>query len=211
MIEPEDEFISTNCDGPPPIPYPFNDVPYESYAYEDIRLLAEVEITTGIGPYIFGPFKYVSREQMGAFLARLWRLLDAGETELPDPLPHPFTDVPEDSYAHEDIALLAHLEITTGSTPTTFEPTLTVTREQMAAFLARLWRLLDAGEAELPDPLPHPFTDVPEDSYAHEDIALLAHLEITTGSTPTTFEPTLTVTREQMAAFLARLYRWFAS
>ena len=54
----------------------------------------------------------------------------------------PFEDIPENSYAYDDIALIATLGITTGTTPTTYDPDLPVTREQMAAFLARLYRLL---------------------------------------------------------------------
>nr|NIR36948.1 S-layer homology domain-containing protein [Actinomycetota bacterium]NIS35415.1 S-layer homology domain-containing protein [Actinomycetota bacterium]NIT95634.1 S-layer homology domain-containing protein [Actinomycetota bacterium]NIU19327.1 S-layer homology domain-containing protein [Actinomycetota bacterium]NIU66485.1 S-layer homology domain-containing protein [Actinomycetota bacterium] len=73
------------------------------------------------------------------------------------------------------------------------------------AFLARLWRLI---HPEWPEPDgPHPFVDVDPDSYAHADIALLADLAITTGTGPDTYSPADPVTREQMAAFLARLLR----
>ena len=206
VIEPRDRFVSKNCDGPTPESYPFADVAPASFAYDDIALLAALGLTTGTSPTTFDPHLDVTREQMAAFLARLWLLVDAGATELAEPLPQPFTDVEPDSFAHDDIALLAHLEITTGTSPTTFDPHLDVTREQMAAFLARLWLLVDAGATELAEPLPQPFTDVEPDSFAHDDIALLAHLEITTGTTSTTYDPDDTVTREQMAAFLARLW-----
>jgi hypothetical protein len=207
VIAPDQAFTSTNCDGPPLDPYPFSDVPTASFAYDDIAQLAEIGMTTGTSPDTFEPRADVTREQMAAFLARLWMLVDAGASNLPDSLDQPFEDVDTGSFAYDAIALLSHLEITTGTSPTTFEPLLAVTREQMAAFLSRLWTLLDGGTTEIPDELPQPFEDVESPSFAHDHIALLAHLEITTGTSPTTYDPLGVVSREQMAAFLARLYR----
>jgi hypothetical protein len=206
-INPGDAFVSTNCNGPTPRPFPFSDVPTVSFAHDDIALLADLGITTGTTPTTFEPGAEVTRDQMAAFLARLWTLLDDGATELPVPLDQPFSDVPADSFAYDAVALLAHLDITTGTTPTTFDPGDTVTREQMAAFLVRLWTLLDGGATVRPVPLMQPFGDVDELSFAYEDIAMLAYLELSTGTTPNTFDPSGNVTREQMAAFLARLIR----
>ena len=76
----------------------------------------------------------------------------------------------------------------------------------MASFLARLWRSLhpsfDESVVET-----HPFVDVDEGSFAYDDISLIFHLGITTGTSETTYAPGENVTREQMAAFLARLIR----
>jgi hypothetical protein len=95
------------------------------------------------------------------------------------------------------------LGITTGTSPVTYDPGGLVTREQMAAFLARLWRVLGgvcpAGAA--------PFGDVSTTSFALADIACIYGLGITTGTSPVTYDPGGLVTREQMAAFLARTYR----
>ena len=76
------------------------------------------------------------REQMAAFLGRIWRAL--GNTCPTTPF-HGFTDVPATSFANADITCLKALGITTGTGDgTTFSPFEAVTREQMAAFLARL-------------------------------------------------------------------------
>ena len=202
---PSPSFVSTNCVDD----YPFHDVSPSSFAYDDIRLLGELGITYGTSPTTFSPDLDVTREQMAAFIARLWTLLDDGATELPEELPMPFDDVDESSFAHDDIALLAHLEITTGSGDGTYAPDDKVTREQMGAFLARLWGLLDDGATELPDELDDPFDDVADESYAHHDILLLAHLLVTTGVGDGVYDPAGFVDREQMAAFLARLHRLF--
>ena len=54
----------------------------------------------------------------------------------------PFTDVPGDHWARWGINCFYGLELTTGTTATTFEPDQPVTRAQMAVFLARLWQTL---------------------------------------------------------------------
>ena len=114
-----------------------------------------------------------------------------------------FRDVASDSFAHYDIHLLHALAITHGTSATTYSPADFITREQMAAFLGRVWRGLHDDRE--PQDTAMPFDDVDPDSYAFADIALIASLDITTGTTPTTYSPTDFVTREQMAAFLARL------
>ena len=113
----------------------------------------------------------------------------------------PFADVAATSFAAGDIACIFDLGVTTGTSATTYGPAGSVTREQMAAFLARLWRAL--GNPCSDDPTP--FTDVA----AIADIACIFHLGITTGTSPTTYAPGATVTREQMAAFLERF--WLAA
>lgn len=55
-----------------------------------------------------------------------------------------FTDIEHlDDEQQADIALLARLAITRGTSDTTFSPDEPVTRAQMASFLARLARHLD--------------------------------------------------------------------
>ena len=52
----------------------------------------------------------------------------------------PFTDIDADSFAKDDVPCIFGLEITTGTSATTYSPDDFVTREQIAAFLARVWR-----------------------------------------------------------------------
>jgi Tol biopolymer transport system component len=177
----------------------FTDVSATSFAAADIACIFGLGITTGTSATTYTPAGNVTREQMAAFLARLWRSLGntcpSGSTG--------FTDVPTSSFAAADIACIFGLGITTGTTPTTYTPTGNVTREQMAAFIARLWRSL----GNTCPTGPTGFTDIPTSSFAAADIACIKGLDITTGTTATTYTPTGNVTREQMAAFLARLWR----
>ncbi len=178
---------------------PFTDVRAGSFARGDIRLLLDLGITKGTSATTYGPSELVTREQMAAFLARLWRAL--GETCPRDP--SPFTDVSPTSFARDDIDCIAALGITTGIGGTSYGPGGRVTRDQMAAFLARLWRALGntcpTGAT--------PFTDVSPTSFAKTDIECIFLLGITKGTSGTTYGPSEFVTREQMAAFLARTYR----
>ncbi|MEZ5168509.1 MAG: S-layer homology domain-containing protein, partial [Acidimicrobiales bacterium] len=127
-----------------------------------------------------------------------------GEDPLCDTSPDPFVDVPATSFARADIRCIYHLGVTTGTSPTTYSPAADVTREQMASFLARLYKVMTGTNAPV---AAHPFTDVPTGSFARDDIGRIYGLGITTGTTPTTYSPNDPVTREQMASFLARLYK----
>jgi hypothetical protein len=62
---------------------------------------------------------------------------------------HTFTDVPDSNIFHDDIAWLADAEVTKGCNPpdnTEFCPDNAVTRAQMAAFMRRFARYLDAED-----------------------------------------------------------------
>ena len=78
----------------------------------------------------------------------------------------------------------------------------------MAAFIARTWRALGNDCPTTPD---HGFTDVADTSFADADITCIKALDITTGTSATTYSPANPVTREQMAAFIARLIRAHAA
>ncbi len=115
----------------------------------------------------------------------------------------PFTDVPSTSFARADISCIFSLGVTTGTSATTYSPADIVTREQMAALLARLYRKLDGTCPAGGDP----FTDVASTSFARADVSCLFQLDVTGGTTSTTYSPANPVTREQMAAFLSRLWQ----
>lgn len=118
-------------------PMPFHDVAATSFAYHDVICIFGLEITTGTSSTAYSPEQTVSREQMAAFVARLWRAL-GGTCPEGD---HPFLDVGS-SFAVDDIGCIFLLGITTGTSATTYSPNDPVTREQMAAFLSRLDQLL---------------------------------------------------------------------
>ena len=190
------------ADAIPPCDYsptPFTDVPVTSFAFNDVACIYNLGITGGTGDTAYSPNWVVTRRQMASFLARLWRS-SGGTCDL---APTPFTDLDPQSFAFNDIACIYHLGITGGTTTTTYSPLDEVTREQMAAFLARTWRNL-GGTCDL---TATPFSDLDPMPFSFDDVACIYHLGITTGTGPNAYSPESDVTREQMASFLARTWR----
>jgi hypothetical protein len=154
----------------------------------DIAWLAQSGITTGCSAdgERFCPLGNVTRGQMAAFLVRA---LDLAAT------PNDYFTDDETSIFEDDINRLAAAGITAGCSATTYCPNATITRGQMAAFLARA--------LVLPPTTTDFFTD-DETSIFEGDINRTAAAGITSGCGGGRYCPTLVVTREQMAAFLHR-------
>ena len=204
--EPDRPVRVAACDlDPSSSTQPFSDLSDSSFAFNDVGCLVALEVTKGTSETTYSPGQAVTREQMAAFIARLYKAI----TKEPAPLSEtPFTDVAPTSFAYDDISRVFGLGITKGTSPTTYSPGQAVTREQMAAFIARLYKAITKEPAPLSET---PFTDVAPTSFAYDDISRVFGLGITKGTSPTTYSPQQTVTREQMAAFIARLYRTLTS
>ncbi|HUF31898.1 MAG TPA: S-layer homology domain-containing protein [Acidimicrobiales bacterium] len=166
----------------------FTDVAQDAYFYGAVDWAWKVSITTGTTDTTFSPNGGVTRAQAVTFL---WRA--AGS---PTSGTHGFTDVVPGSYYDQAVAWASTAGITTGTSPTTFGPHLTVSRAQMVTFQ---WRA--AGQ---PASGSHPFTDVEAGSYYEPAVAWAAEQGITTGATPTQFNPMSGVTRGQSVTFLWR-------
>ena len=84
-----------------------------------------------------------------------------------------------------------------------YDPTRSVTRAQMASFLARL---IDETDLVLPAGAPDAFTDDEDPQFAahEENINRLAAAGVVAGRTSTTYAPDDPVTRGQMATFIVR-------
>ena len=180
---------------------PFTDVDPNSFAFNDIRCLLELGITQP-SDNRYRPRDEVTREEMAAFMARTYRQVTGSPAEIAET---PFTDVPEDSFAINDIGRIYGLDITKGTTASTYSPRSAVLRSHMALFLARLYKAVTGVDASVVNT---EFTDIDRRSPEQQQaIAQIYGFGVTTGTTPTTFSPRAGVTREQMASFVARLYR----
>lgn len=133
------------------------------------------------------PSDVVTRAQMATFLARALALPEARADHFSD----------DGSSVHESsVNRLAEAGIATGFGDGTFRPSLPVTREQMATFLVRGFKV--------PMTAAQRFDDV---SGVHQDhINAIASDGLTSGCSQTAalFCPTETVRRDQMASFIAR-------
>lgn len=105
-----------------------------------------------------------------------------------------FTDIGSSAFKAE-ITWLVNEEITAGCTATKYCPVRSVTRAQMASFLARAM--------DLPPTSRDYFSD-DRDSYHEDDINRLAAAGVTAGCGNGRYCPNGTVDRDEMASFLAR-------
>lgn len=167
----------------------FGDVPGDAYFTEPVQWMVDNELTNGTSPGCFSPDRQLTRGELAVFL---WRY--AGE---PFGGSEPFTDVNPSDFFAEAVAWMVNNGITTGTSATTFDPTRTVTRAEVATFI---WRFM--GE---PDGGSEPFVDVPAGQFFSEAVAWMSNNGITTGTSATTFHPGRAVTRAEIATFLWRL------
>jgi hypothetical protein len=180
----------------------FTDVAPGSVHAGDIDCVAHVGIAAGVGDGRYDPAGVVTRWQMALFLTRTAELLGI---DVPVATPA-FADLDGlDAEARAAIGSLAAMGLTTGTSATEYSPAAPVTRWQMALFLTRLYALTGS-------PLPAGdfggFEDLAGlDEGTISAINRLAELGITTGATPTGYDPFNPVSREQMASFLARLIK----
>ena len=163
----------------------YGDVAEDTYYAKAVQWSVNQGIT-GLDGACFAPDSPVSRGETAQII---WNM--QGQ---PSAVPHSFTDVTVESQ-NPAISWMLEVGITTGTSDTTFSPEQTLERAQLAALLHRL-----AGE---PAAGPHPFTDVVRD-WQHAPVSWMAANKITTGTTPTTFEPEGTLKRAHLITFLYR-------
>ncbi len=132
----EGEPAANYCDGSS---Y-FSDVSSGAWACPHIKRLSEMNITGGCGGGNYCPQGLVTRDQMAAFIVRAVE----GEPAL-DYCGGvaPFMDVPPSAWSCRYIKRLAEIGVTQGCGNGNYCPYGTVTREQMAAFLARAFLDID--------------------------------------------------------------------
>lgn len=155
-------------------------------------------ITSGTGhPLLYGGDGMLTRAQMATFVANLVETLGG---QLPEPAPTGFDDV-EGSVHRSSIERLASAGIVSGVSDTAFDPDRAVPRDQMATMLVRAYEYVIDGS--LPTST-GPFDDI--DRSPHRENIVKAHAAgLAAGTSDTTFSPSRTVTREQVASFVSRV------
>ena len=110
----------------------------------------------------------------------------------------PFTDVNASTPYLEDIQYCYAHRYMAGTSGTTFDPSLLMTR---AMFVTALRAVRNSGSSTN---VFLPFTDVPANEYYYEPVKWAYAAGITAGTSPTTFGSNDYVTREQMVQMLYR-------
>ena len=101
-----------------------------------------------------------------------------------------------------DVDCIAYYGITTGVTATTYEPSASIPRWQMALYLTRF---MDVAGLTLGSGADQGFTDIGGYSAAIQTaINQIKQAGVTTGKTATTYDPDSNVSNEEMAMFVTR-------
>ncbi len=166
----------------------FGDVPEDSYYTAPVQWMADAGISSGTRPGCFDPDSTASRAEAATFIHRAF-----GSPLAP---PADFSDVSSSDFFSPAVGWMVAQGTTTGTDDGRFEPYRAVTRGEIATFLHRAYGSPSAGGAV--------FADVPVDAYYAESVGWMVTEGISTGVTPTTFEPNRAVTRGEIATFLYR-------
>jgi GH25 family lysozyme M1 (1,4-beta-N-acetylmuramidase) len=179
--------IELAAEGGDPPPPPFTDIASSKFK-DDIAWLYASGITAGCSKTKFCPTGKVTRGQMASFLVRALQLPKATKDYFRD----------DDGSTHEaNINRLAKAGLTTGCSATRYCPGKSVTRGQLATFLARVLDLSATSKDYFRD----------DDDSTHEsNINRIARAALTSGCAADRYCPTGVVTRGQMAAFLHRTF-----
>jgi|GEM_PF-1907796 len=176
------------------VPFPYKDVPRESYYYDAVDWADLLGITKGTAPDMFSPNGSCTRAQMVTFL---WRAQGRPEPATTD---NPFTDLDESAYYYEAVLWAAENGITLGIGDGKFDPDGTVPRAQMVTFL---WRAAGKPESATTE---NPFTDLDESAYYYKAVLWAFENGITLGTGDGKFSPNDDCLRAQIVTFLYRAY-----
>lgn len=186
-------------------PGPFPDVPYYHWAKDWVRAVASAGIAIGYDDSLYHPDWLVTRSQMAVYVARA---LAGGDAQVPPGPDQPsFVDVPQGYWAYDYIEYLKALGIVTGYSSGDYQPEGTVTRGQMAVFLARA---LAGSEANIPaQPSTATFPDVTSDNpwaWCYSHVEYLAARGVVRGYPDGLYRPGYVCSRDQTAVYIARAF-----
>lgn len=173
---------------------PFTDVKVGDSHTEAILSLYEQGIVKGVTNTQFQPTAEVTRGDAALFLANALKL------DLTNVVNPNFKDVPTTSPYYKAIAALNAKKIMTGYGDGAFGVKNTLTRSQMAKIITLGFELEQSTVTNTK------FTDVNvlTDANTKRYIQTLVDYGITTGTTPTTYSPSVKLKRAQLATFLYR-------
>ncbi|MHC0039585.1 S-layer homology domain-containing protein [Pseudoneobacillus sp. C159] len=160
---------------------------------EEIEYLASRHVIKGENTDEFAPNKPITRAQFAVMISRALGLQALNENH--------FSDT-KGKWYEQDVQALLEAGITTGSTATTFEPEKYITRQQAAAFMARILAYVNYQAPVFKEANFKDLTSISPEFKEH--INLLNSLNIMTGKTDNTFDPNNLLTRAQMAKILKR-------
>jgi DNA-binding beta-propeller fold protein YncE len=180
------------------------DVPNDHWALHAIVAGLNSDLVKGYPDGLYRPNGVVTRDQMAVYIARG---VAGGEAHVPaGPAEAVFPDVPTTHWAYDHVEYAVANDIVQGYGDGSYQPDLSVTRGQMAVFVARA--IVDpTGEEGLADyraPAVASYRDVPADYWSYRHVEYLTEVDVVSGYGDGLYRPTNFVTRDQMAVYVAR-------
>ena len=173
----------------------YNDVKAGDWYANAVNYVTLTGLMNGTGDG-FSPNLAINRGMMVTVLYRM-----AGSPEVT--AENPFTDVPADTWYTDAVIWASENGITAGTSETTFSPTNSLTREQLATILYRYADTM--GDNVAVSGNLNAYTDKDKvGSYAVTPMTWAVEHGIITGTTGTTLSPKSTTTRAQVAVMLHR-------
>lgn len=165
----------------------FKDVPADHWSYPAIMTLKTQNIVAGYGNGIFGFGDNVTRGQVARMIYNYLKPADSINAN------NPFTDIKGHMFEKEILAL-TKAGIMNGYGDGKFGPDNVLTREQLAAVIAKAFNFKATSTTT--------FKDVDKNYWATNSISALQENKIASGTGDNMFAPKNMVTREQYAQFL---------
>ncbi|NOU93735.1 hypothetical protein GC093_10945 [Paenibacillus sp. LMG 31456] len=173
----------------------FSDVPATHWAAEVIRELASKQIVSGTGENVFAPERNVSRAEFTALITRALNLKDA--------TPSTFEDVQSSDWFASEVSKAVKAGLINGRSEGRFDPTASVTREEMTSIVMRAYAQHAGNPASTEAPT---FSDEASIAdWAAGDVKQAAALGLIQGRSTDTFAPQGLTTRAEAAQVLYRL------
>ena len=182
------------------------DVANDSWALLAVAACIQSKIVFGYPDDLYHPEMTVTRAQMAAFIGRA---LAGGESAVPKAKGKAtFGDVSPSHWAYQYVQYIGDAGIVQGYPDGTYQPEQTMTRAQMAAFIARsvAARNGEDGPAGYQAPETPTFGDVATDAWCYGDVEYLAEQGVVSGYDDATYRPDDNVKRDQMAVYIARAF-----
>jgi len=179
---------------------PFWDVGSRHWAVTQIEACYAAGIVAGYPDGSYRPALPVTRDAMAVYISRA---LAGGDGAVPaGPGAATFSDVLTDHWAFKYVEYAVAQEVVGGYEGGTYRPSVTVTRDQMAVFVARG---IAGGDSLVPSgPETATFTDVPDSHWAYRYVEYCGGEGVVGGYPDGTYRPLVDVTRDQMAVFVKR-------
>ncbi|WP_045175584.1 S-layer homology domain-containing protein [Anaerocellum danielii] len=178
----------------------FEDIQDISWAKKEIEILASKGIIKGISDSKFAPMTQITRADATLLLVRTLGLrADTNDIAM-------FSDVKENDYYYEGIAVAKKLGIVTGTNGGLFNPRAAIKREDAMVLIDRCLQLAGVGNVSVDTNKVNMYSDLKDVSgYAKSSVERLISLGIVKGSNGK-IKPKEKISRAEMAVMIYRLY-----